>query len=55
MLTIAQFAEKLGLSRQRVHQLMREGRISPKPKRVGFYFLVPKNARLTTVKDRRTV
>ena len=53
MLTVKQFADKIGKSRQRVHQLMREGRISPAPKRVGCYFLVAPHARiksLTTVK-----
>ena len=54
MLTVKQFADKIGLSRQRVHQLMREGRVSPAPKKVGSYFLVASSARiiksLTTVK-----
>ena len=53
MLTVKQFADKIGLSRQRVHQLMREGRVYPMPKKVGSYFLVAQNARikksLTTV------
>ena len=47
MMTVKQFAEKVGKSRQRVHQLMREGRIRPMPKRVGFYFLLASNARIT--------
>lgn len=47
MLTVKQFADKVGKSRQRVHQLMREGRIYPAPKRVGSYFLVSYNARIT--------
>jgi predicted DNA-binding transcriptional regulator AlpA len=46
MLTVKQFADKIGLSRQRIHQLMREGRISPAPKRVGCYFLVSPKAKL---------
>ena len=54
MLTVKQFADKIGLSRQRVHQLMREGRIYPAPKLFGSYFLVAKTARirksLTTAK-----
>lgn len=55
MLTISQFADKIGLSRQRVHQLMREGRIFPNPIKVGSYFLVSEKAKLTTVKDKRNV
>ena len=47
MLTVKQFADKIGLSRQRVHQLMLEGRVSPKPKKIGSYFLVACNARIT--------
>lgn len=47
MLTVKQFADKIGKSRQRIHQLMREGRISPTPKRVGYYFLLAPNARIT--------
>ena len=47
MLTVKQFADKVGLSRQRVHQLRLEGRIRPAPKRVGYYFLVASNARIT--------
>lgn len=47
MLTVKQFADKIGLSRQRVHQLMREGRVFPAPKRVGCYFLIAKGARIT--------
>lgn len=31
MLTSTQFAEKHDLSRQRINQLIQEGRISPKP------------------------
>ncbi len=54
MLTITQFAAKVRLSRQRIHQLIREGRVSPPPKRVGNYFLLPTSAKiikpLTTVK-----
>ena len=54
MLTMSQFADKLGLTRQRVHQLNKEGRISPKPKKYGKYFLVVQHAKvikaLTTVK-----
>ena len=55
MLTVKQFAEKIGLSRQRVHQLMREGRVTPPPMRLGHYFYMSSNARLTTVKDKRKV
>ena len=55
MLTVKQFAEKIGLSRQRVHQLMREGRVTPPPMRLGHYFYMSNNARLTTVKDKRKV
>lgn len=47
MLTIAQFAKKVGKSRQRIHQLIKEGRITPSPTRVGCYFLLPQNARIT--------
>ena len=47
MLTVKQFAAKIGRSRQRVHQLMREGRIKPAPKLIGSYFLVASNARVT--------
>jgi predicted DNA-binding transcriptional regulator AlpA len=47
MLTVKQFADKIGKSRQRVHQLMLEGRIFPRPKRVGYYYLVAANARVT--------
>ena len=52
MLTVKQFADKIGLSRQRVHQLMREGRVSPAPKRIGSYFLVAQNARIMKVLDK---
>ena len=55
MLSIAQFAAKIGKSRQRVHQLMREGRISPAPVLVGSYYMVSEKARLTTVKNGRKV
>lgn len=58
MLTITQFAERVGKSRQRVHQLRREGRIRPAPILVGSYFLVHETAKiiyLTTVKGRRRV
>ena len=47
MLTISQFAAKVGLSRQRIHQLIREGRVKPGPKRAGCYFLLPVNAKIT--------
>ena len=46
MLTVKQFAAKIGKSRQRVHQLIREGRIWPAPIRVGCYFLVSQKARV---------
>jgi len=52
MLTVKQFADKIGLSRQRVHQLRLEGRITPPPKRVGYYFLVAQNARIMKVLDK---
>lgn len=52
MLTVKQFADKLGLSRQRVHQLMREGRVFPAPKRVGSYFLIVNRARITNGLDK---
>lgn len=55
MLTISQFADKVGKSRQRIHQLMREGCITPKPIKVGSYYLVEENAKLTTDKDKRKV
>lgn len=55
MLSIKQFADKIGLSRQRVHQLMREGRIRPRPILVGSYYMVSERARLTTVKNGRKV
>lgn len=47
MLTMTQFALKVGLSRQRVHQLMREGRIIPKPLKVGSYFVVDPKAKIS--------
>ena len=47
MLTVKQFADKIGLSRQRVHQLMREGRVTPAPRRVGYYYLIAERARIT--------
>jgi hypothetical protein len=47
MLTIRQFATKIGKSRQRVHQLLREGRIDPAPKKVGSYYLIQETARVT--------
>lgn len=47
MLTVKQFADKFGKSRQRIHQLMREGRIRPAPKKVGNYFLLRCDARIT--------
>ena len=50
MLTVKQFAAKIGKSRQRVHQLMREGRIWPAPKRFGCYFLLSSQARVVTAK-----
>jgi hypothetical protein len=55
MLTMSQFAAKIGKSRQRVHQLMREGRITPAPKLIGSYYLVAANARLTSVNGKRKV
>lgn len=55
MLTLTQFAAKIGKSRQRVHQLMREGRIQPKPEWCGSLYLVQDNARLTSVNGKRKV
>ena len=52
MLTVKQFADKIGLSRQRVHQLMREGRIKPKPMMVGHYYLLVPTAKITKVLDK---
>ena len=49
MLTVAQFAAKIGKSRQRVHQLMREGRIKPDPVLVGCYYLVHDTAKITKI------
>jgi DNA-binding transcriptional MerR regulator len=46
MLTIKQFADKLGVSRQRIHYLMQRGRISPAPKRVGTYYVLQNHARI---------
>jgi hypothetical protein len=46
MLTVKQFADKIGRSRQRVHQLMNEGRIEPKPKLVGCYYLIDPQAKV---------
>ena len=47
MLTMTQFANKLGVSRQRIHQLMREGRIKPAPEWVGSLYLVSDLAKIT--------
>lgn len=49
MLTVQQFADKIGKSRQWVHQLMKEGRITPAPKRLGSYFVLQNNARVKKV------
>ena len=46
MLTIRQFADKIGKSRQYVHQLMNAGRITPAPKKVGCYYLVDPKAKV---------
>ena len=53
MISMQQFADKIGKSRQWVHRLMREGRIKPAPIRVGKYFWVNPRARLTTVNGKR--
>ena len=54
MLTMSQFAKKMGKSRQRIHILMNQGRIHPKPKLVGSYYLVDPKAKLTSVNGKRT-
>ena len=46
MITVKQFADKLGKSRQWVHQLMAAGRIKPAPQRVGCYYLVDPKAKV---------
>ena len=49
MLTMTQFAAKVRKSRQRVHQLMREGRIRPAPEWVGGVYIVSDIAKI--IKD----
>ena len=53
MLTVKQFAAKIGKSRQYVHQLMNAGRISPAPRMVGCYYLVDPKAKVLDRRQRK--
>ena len=55
MLTISEFAKKIGKSRQWVHKLMEEGRICPAPKLLGSYYVLQNHARVTKGVDKRKV
>ena len=46
MMTMTQFAVKLGVTRQRVHQLKNQRKISPPAFRVGHVWLVQDRAKV---------
>ena len=46
-LTATEFAAKKGISRQRVHQYIKGGRIKPTPEKIGKWYAIKPNARIT--------
>ncbi len=58
MLTMSQFAQKHGISRQRVHQLILQGRIKAKKTQVlggplGGIWVIPSGAKIKALDSRK--